>query len=662
MGLSGYDINADLKAKILEKELPWFARLCGTWQEIGFDQDTVSKRIAALAMHLDKIWEGFVEEEEEIKIAIDESVSKLAREIAAIREELCLEAFEPPADASLFQLNQILPAECRRLKEEKGQRLEEIQRLLHLDDALADRLGISSISKSIDRNKVPSLDQISDAKQHINELKETIAARQTQFEDLRSGITEILENVGENTKVNFRNDLLCQDENLYDLSQDNLDALADYHQELRLLQSDRQNTIKELRLRFVQLWHRLALDEHEKEEILRVNQSCHLSVIENFQTQIHRLEELRIANLECFTVKIRDEIREWWDKCYLTEDERLDFEAINETEFTELLLDVHEAEVIRLREYYDKRFPIFVQIEGWNLLWNQFVDFDKRANDPNRFSKRGGGLLQEEKERKKFGAKFPKTEKQIEDDIVLWETEHGQEFCILGMRFIDYVEHVKEQYEVEKQQEKEARLKQRRGELKPEAVKVKPKTPTKRRIGTEKPSATASVSQVKTPTKRMKGDELTIPRSATFTKSPNNLSSHKVNGDFEGPQMTLTDMVPPPHPGLSRGRLGKRTPTTQPRKNHKRILSSSNSDEVLNGNVAISYKDFKRGVTSNHRSSSLTDLRQLLASSGVNGINEFTDGGKPGSLGSVNVSTTEKLDSNREEIGLDAKSFRDSQF
>ena len=61
---------------------------------------------------------------------------------------------------------------------------------------------------------------------------------------------------------------------------------------------------------------------------------------------------------------------------------------------SEALLDAHEAEVARLRAFYDQRMKVYFSLENWTQLWDQFVEFEKRANDPNRFSKRGGGLLQ----------------------------------------------------------------------------------------------------------------------------------------------------------------------------------------------------------------------------------------------------------------------------
>ena len=57
-------------------------------------------------------------------------------------------------------------------------------------------------------------------------------------------------------------------------------------------------------------------------------------------------------------------------------------------------MDVHETEVARLREFYDGRLKVFLALENWHQLREQKIEFDKRANDPGRFSRRGGGLLQ----------------------------------------------------------------------------------------------------------------------------------------------------------------------------------------------------------------------------------------------------------------------------
>jgi len=616
---SNYDlsrIDDELKAKILGCELPWLTRLCELWREIGFDQETVTKRIDTLSMHLDKIWEGLVDEEDEIKSNITKKVELFARDIADLCEELQVAPYEPPRNATLYQLNQIFPTEYKKLKDEKSDRLQAIQKLLVIDDELSDRLGEEGIAHQIDRNKVPSRDDLRTAEKHISTLNENLRKRQAEFEHSRSQILELLEDLGSAPKPNFESDVFCNDENAYDLSEDNLKALQHYREELELIYEERKVKIAELESRFILLWHRLALDEDEKQQILKENNSRKLSVIENFKSQIHRLEQLRIANLECFTSKIRDEIQTWWDKCFFSDDQRQDFALLDDLNYTEPLLDAHEAEVARLREYYDRRMNVFLALENWNQLWDQFVDFEKRANDPNRFSKRGGGLLQEERERRKFAARLPKSEKLVEDEILIWEKENDEEFLIFGFKLKDYIKYVHDQHELEKQQEKDARMRQRRGEKVEPKPPAKAKTPTKRRIGNERHLPQSS--QVKTPTKRIKGEDPQLPRSATFTKSPvvsnGNIAASTTPTSTKGsreriPKMTLTDVVPPPHPGTAKGRLKKTSKTIL-----RNGPTAANSDDVLNGNDAISYEDFKGGVTPTLRSSSMSDLNRLAVS------------------------------------------------
>ena len=57
-------------------------------------------------------------------------------------------------------------------------RLREIQDLLVVDDELADRLGEDAIGRRIDRNQVPSRDDLREAKQHIAELRAELIKRQ----------------------------------------------------------------------------------------------------------------------------------------------------------------------------------------------------------------------------------------------------------------------------------------------------------------------------------------------------------------------------------------------------------------------------------------------------------------------------------------------------
>ena len=56
-------------------------------------------------------------------------------------------------------------------------RLDEIQKLLVVDDELADRLGAEAISRRIDRNQVPSRDDLRDVEQHIVTMNAELGKR-----------------------------------------------------------------------------------------------------------------------------------------------------------------------------------------------------------------------------------------------------------------------------------------------------------------------------------------------------------------------------------------------------------------------------------------------------------------------------------------------------
>ena len=56
---------------------------------------------------------------------------------------------------------------------------------------------------------------------------------------------------------------------------------------------------------------------------------------------------------------------------------------------------------------------MFSNVEKWNRLFVKLLEMEAKANDPNRYNNRGGGLLQEEKERKKIVRQLPRIEEEL---------------------------------------------------------------------------------------------------------------------------------------------------------------------------------------------------------------------------------------------------------
>jgi len=605
-------------------------RMCMVWHSLGLDAKSLLERTNGVVRHVEGFLKGLVNEEEELKTKIEKRIEQLAQKIAALSDELSLAPYEPPEHATPFQLNSILPKELAKLREEKAERMKEVDALIEHDRELATKLG--ELPFAIRPNVIPSRETLKELEAHIELFKTTVIDRKSEFQVLKRRIVELLDSVGVTPDNTFQGDILAEDAETFDLTTRNMEGLRKYCQDLEEIEAKRRRAIEELRGRLLVLWEQLDVDEDIKRNFLEENQGCRQQVIDNFKEKVQQMKELRRANLEKLVEKLREQIREYWDKCYYSEDQKEAFIGFQENDFSEGLLDLHEKELDFLKIYYEDHQKLFQSVERWQGMWTQFLEFERKANDPNRFNNRGGGLLQEEKERKKLAAKLPKVEAELEEQILLWEKENGRQFQVCGVRYMEYVNTQRDNHEIEKQLERESRMRKKQRETEVEMTfGSRPKTPTKRRFcgttgATTTPGA-ANATNAKTPTKRQRDES----RGGALTPTLNR-KFPKLNGtEANTPQQTHTSIrlalspYRPPVPmtcpaktkGAANSRMMPRSPGRLAPSSSRRALNELRND--AHANIA-SYEDFKRGVKPPFRSSSLTDLRNLhLASSGGGG-------------------------------------------
>ena len=61
------------------------------------------------------------------------------------------------------------------------------------------------------------------------------------------------------------------------------------------------------------------------------------------------------------------------------------FAPLHSTSFTEELLEAHEAEASRMKEYYNLHCDLFKKVSQRQEVWNKFMELERRAKDPSRF-------------------------------------------------------------------------------------------------------------------------------------------------------------------------------------------------------------------------------------------------------------------------------------
>ena len=193
------------------------------------------------------------------------------------------------------------------------------------------------------------------------------------------------------------------------------------------------------------------------------------------------MEELKKANIEQFIINLRNELNEIWDQCFYSEDQKNSFQALHSIDFTEELLEQHEAELERMKEYLELNRELFIKVGKRQEIWNKFMELERKAKDPSRLmNARGTALLEEEKERNKVNKSLPRVEQELHELIQQWEQEHGRDFRVRGVSFAAFIDDQKEEHIRGLEMEKMVREKAKKENLLHETrYGAKPSTPAK---------------------------------------------------------------------------------------------------------------------------------------------------------------------------------------
>ncbi|XP_039271413.2 protein regulator of cytokinesis 1-like [Styela clava] len=454
------------------------------WDEIGIPDEQIEIRGSTVALHIENLLAGMVNEEKHLKKTMLESIEKYRNEITDISEKLSLPDFTSTAGITIMQQEKELRVELNKLKKLKHERLKVLKELQLVEQKLCDQL--CSTPYYVPTNSIPSDEQLTGLKEHINTLEEEKKRRWKVYRTKKSQIVCLYDELELVPETSFAQDLITEMEDSFALSTNKMDDLADLHRELSKKKTDMELVVQGLWSQIQQLWERLEIDEKERKSVRDCFRGIKPSDIEGLRKELFKLEELKRANIQKLTERSRSDIAILWDKCYYSKDQRHAFSPAYEESYTEELLNLHEEELTRLHAYYEEHKEMFSNVGKWQQLFYRMLDLESKARDVNRYANRGGNLLQEERERKKIHKQLPKIEEELFKDIDRWEQECGSRFLVEGIAFREYVHSQWEACEQRKENEKYQRLVKKKQEMESEMVYGStPKTPTKRRfIGT----------------------------------------------------------------------------------------------------------------------------------------------------------------------------------
>ncbi|XP_071369359.1 protein regulator of cytokinesis 1b isoform X2 [Centroberyx affinis] len=470
------------------------------WEEIGIPEDQRLQRTNVVKNHIKGLLEMMIAEEESLKKRLISSIQACRKEMEKLCLELQLPMFEEEDSISMLQQEKDIRTRVEVLVKEKTQRMQQLKELGEQDQDLCDIL--CSMPYGIAPDSVPSLEQLENFRQHIASQTAEKGKRYAEFVDLKRQIILCMDDLDQIPETSFEKDIVCEDEESFCLSRDNITSLKLLLCQLEERKAENEAMCESQRERIQQLWDRLQVPQEEREAFSEHMVASKKKNLEALQAEVQRLEELKLLNIRNVIDAIRSEIAVFWEKCFFSTDQRQAFVPYFSEDFTEELLGLHDAEIQRLKQHYEEHKELFEGVHRWEDSWRLFQELEKKATDPTRFTNRGGNLLKEEKQRSDLHKSLPKLEKKLKAQIDAWESEQGREFLVNGQMFLQYVEEQWELHRIEKEKEKLERGKQKSKQTEEDMLYgTAVRTPTKRRfLGTTTPNksrklnATSSIS------------------------------------------------------------------------------------------------------------------------------------------------------------------------
>jgi len=564
------------------------------WEEIGLDEKTQRDRNETVQSHFRGLLDRMINEEKGLKKKLIDSLEGSMKICHKLSKEMGVSFEEPDESLVLIKLEHAMRVEAKKLKDMKDARMSEVLVLRKQDEELCQRLGMDPYYVS--STTVPTTYQMDGLKDHIRSMEDEKFARLEQFVHMKESILNLYQELETEPGTDLEREVACEETERFVLSSTNLSQVSNILKHLEDVVKKNQKTVMEAVEKIDSLYERLQLDMNEKFHFLAETQGHSPSVISRLQSEINRLEEIKKANIEKFVNNLRNELHSLWDKCFYSPDQRNSFSPLHCIEFTEELLEEHEAEAQRLKVYLEENKELFDKVAARQEVWNKCMELERRAKDPSRLmNARGNSLLQEEKERNKVNKALPRLEEELQDLIEVWEENNGDQFKVGGVSFKAFIQQQREEHAQQLEAEKQARERAKKETLLQETkYGAKPSTPAKlkghnstaktpRKLG-QTPTASRIISKVSSAVATMRS-----PRAGRVAKG----TSPRLGGK---PQSKNKKAVAASENKIKKGVLTENNYTLVG--NDTVIRSSQRSNRSVAFNVP-DYANFKRGTMLN---------------------------------------------------------------
>ncbi|NWZ30568.1 PRC1 regulator, partial [Asarcornis scutulata] len=239
------------------------AALRDIWEEIGIPEEQRLERTDVVKKHIKGLLDMMVAEEESLKERLLKSIALCRKELDALCRELRLDPFEAEEESTILQMEKDLRTRVQVMLKQKRDRQQELKALQEQDQDLCDILCVSPFG--IDSNAVPSLEELDRYRRHLASLSAEKERRREEFVSIKRQVILCMEELDHTPDTSFEREVVCEDEEAFCLSTDNIAALQNLLQQLEARRSLNEAMCVELRSRITALWDRLQVPKEERE-------------------------------------------------------------------------------------------------------------------------------------------------------------------------------------------------------------------------------------------------------------------------------------------------------------------------------------------------------------------------------------------------------------
>ncbi|XP_008946142.1 PREDICTED: protein regulator of cytokinesis 1-like, partial [Merops nubicus] len=199
------------------------AALRDIWEEIGIPEEQRLERTDVVKKHIKSLLDMMVAEEESLKERLLKSIAVCRKELDVLCKELQLDPFEAEEESTILQMEKNLRTRVEVMLKQKRDRKQELKTLQEQDRDLCDILCTAPFS--IDGSAVPSLEDLDRYRRHLAALAAEKEQRREEFVSRKRQIILLMEELDHTPDTSFERDVVCEDEEAFCLSTENIAAL-----------------------------------------------------------------------------------------------------------------------------------------------------------------------------------------------------------------------------------------------------------------------------------------------------------------------------------------------------------------------------------------------------------------------------------------------------